>query len=219
MPIALAVSNEPISDFSPAGGVTTLYRVDSLNRSGYAQVVEELSVSGVTTNLARMYGHVNQSVVGGDANRNLFCGIYKLPGLVIGIVAQELDDSQNDPFGRTINPTFPILNGHPVDFQNPSGLPLEQASLNTAPPDMLPQGLRGGRNSLARYPIIRAGLPNGSYLQVAKRQRIPQHPSSSTTPRTGCCTTTKCGWKNSRPTSRPAITITTAREKITPTRT
>jgi len=37
-----------------AGGVTTLYLVDTRNPSGYAQVLEELTVSG-TTNLARAY--------------------------------------------------------------------------------------------------------------------------------------------------------------------
>ncbi len=38
-----------------AGGVTTLYVVDTYNPSGYAQVLEELTVSGATTNLLRAY--------------------------------------------------------------------------------------------------------------------------------------------------------------------
>jgi len=38
-----------------AGGVTTFYLVDSLNPSGYAQALEELTVSGGATNLARAY--------------------------------------------------------------------------------------------------------------------------------------------------------------------
>ncbi len=38
-----------------AVGVTTLYLVDELNPSGYAQVLEELTVSGGTTNLTRAY--------------------------------------------------------------------------------------------------------------------------------------------------------------------
>lgn len=38
-----------------AGGITMLYLVDTRNPSGYAQVLEELTVSGGTTNLARAY--------------------------------------------------------------------------------------------------------------------------------------------------------------------
>ena len=38
-----------------AGGVTNLYLVDTRNPSGYAQVLEELTVSGSTTNLAMVY--------------------------------------------------------------------------------------------------------------------------------------------------------------------
>ena len=42
-----------------SAGTTTLYLVDSRNPSGYAQVLEEISVSGGTTNLAKVftYGH------------------------------------------------------------------------------------------------------------------------------------------------------------------
>ena len=40
-----------------AGGVTTLYLVDMRNLSGYAQVLEELTVSGGTTNLAKAYSY------------------------------------------------------------------------------------------------------------------------------------------------------------------
>jgi RHS repeat-associated protein len=41
------------------GGVTTLYLVDDRNPTGYAQVLEELTVSGGVTNLAKVftYGH------------------------------------------------------------------------------------------------------------------------------------------------------------------
>ncbi len=38
-----------------ADAVTTLHLVDTHNPSGYAQVVEELTVSGTTTNLSRAY--------------------------------------------------------------------------------------------------------------------------------------------------------------------
>ena len=38
-----------------AGGTTTLYLVDERNPSGYAQVLEEISVSAGTTNLAKVY--------------------------------------------------------------------------------------------------------------------------------------------------------------------
>jgi RHS repeat-associated protein len=38
-----------------AGGVTNLYLVATVNPSGYAQVMEELTVSGNTTNLAKVY--------------------------------------------------------------------------------------------------------------------------------------------------------------------
>lgn len=40
-----------------AGGVTTLYLVSTINPSGYAQVVEELTVSGGFTNLSRIYSY------------------------------------------------------------------------------------------------------------------------------------------------------------------
>jgi RHS repeat-associated protein len=38
-----------------SGGVTTLYLVDDRNPTGYAQVLEELTVSGGITNLAKVY--------------------------------------------------------------------------------------------------------------------------------------------------------------------
>jgi RHS repeat-associated protein len=38
-----------------SGGTTTLYLVDDRNPTGYAQVLEELTVSGGTTNLAKVY--------------------------------------------------------------------------------------------------------------------------------------------------------------------
>jgi len=37
------------------GGVTTLYLVDDRNPTGFAQVLEELAVSGGTTNLTKVY--------------------------------------------------------------------------------------------------------------------------------------------------------------------
>ena len=39
------------------GGVTTYYLVDDRNPSGYAQVLEEWTVSGVSTNLTRVYNY------------------------------------------------------------------------------------------------------------------------------------------------------------------
>ncbi len=55
-----------------AGGVTTLYLVDTRNPSGYAQVVEELTVSGGTTNLSKAYTYgqdlISQRVPGSSTN-------------------------------------------------------------------------------------------------------------------------------------------------------
>jgi RHS repeat-associated protein len=54
-----------------ANGTNTLYLVSTINPSGYAQVVEELTISSGTTNLARVYTHglslISQKTLGSGA--------------------------------------------------------------------------------------------------------------------------------------------------------
>jgi RHS repeat-associated protein len=57
-------------------GTTTYYLVDDLNPSGYAQVLEEWTASGGSTNLSRLYNYgtslISQRQVAGGASTNYF---------------------------------------------------------------------------------------------------------------------------------------------------
>ncbi|MGC8898741.1 MAG: hypothetical protein ACP5ON_10995 [Bacteroidota bacterium] len=53
--VACTYNADSIRVSKTTGGVTTLYLVDYQNPTGYAQVLEELTVNGGTTNLSRVY--------------------------------------------------------------------------------------------------------------------------------------------------------------------
>jgi len=54
-----------------SGGVTTLYLVDDQNPTGFPQVLEELTVSGGTTNLAKIYTYGHDLIAQRQASGNV----------------------------------------------------------------------------------------------------------------------------------------------------
>src|SRR5207244_3996937 len=96
-----------------ASGVTTLYVVDMRNPSGYAQVLEELAVSGGATNLSRAYTYGLGLII--QRQPNVTTNFYGYDGhgsvrLLLGRDGGISDTYAYDAYGKLVGSTGTTLN-------------------------------------------------------------------------------------------------------------